>query len=138
MDSNEIIKKLIRIAEKQQLIINKLAQTMAAVPSEAAPSPPPGPSGGATAGWDINRDQIQDMVDAMLSRRDPKAVGKIDVSSARLDKEHGQLTVGFVVDPSASALWQGVSNVLSQVLTNVELKDTAGGAHKASTTSFNA
>lgn len=136
MDSNEIIKKLIRIADKQQRIINKLAQTMAAVPSE--PAAPPAPGGGATAGWEINADQIQDMVDAMLSRRDPKAVGKIDVSSAHLDKEHGQLTVGFVVDPSASALWEGVSNVLSQVLTTLELKDTAGGAHKASTTSFNA
>ena len=131
MDSNDIIKKLISLAEKRQKIINKLAQSMSA---PAAPAP----HGGATTGWDINKDQLQDLVDAIISRRDPKSVGKVDVSSARLDKEHGQLTVGFVVDPTASALWEGVSTPLAQILTTIDLKDMMGGTHKASTTNFNA
>lgn len=124
MDEKKVIEQLVKIAEKQQKILSKLAQSA------------PTPAGGATAGWELDKDQIQMFVDTLLSRRDPKLVGKVQVSGAHLDKENGQLNAGFTVDPAAAQTWEAISQSLSNALTVVPLKDVQGGEHKAHTVNF--
>ncbi len=118
MDSKKVIEKLIRIAENQQKIINKLAQQAGMMPQGDAQ-----PTGGASDSWDASAE-----VSGILAQIPEAAKAKAGIQSASmggsgfLDVKLKFPSVNSMNDPNASA----ALNKLRAALKGAQLKDTSG------------
>ena len=118
MDSKKIIEKLIRIAENQQKIINKLAQQSGMMPQGDAQ-----PTGGATDSWDASAE-----VAGILAQIPEAAKAKAGVQSASmgssgfLDVKLKFPSVQSMNDPNATS----ALNKLRAALKGAQIRDKGG------------
>lgn len=118
MDSKKVLEKLVKIAENQQKIINKMAQEMGMVPPGQGGATP---LGGASDSWDVSAE-----VSGVLSQIPEAAKAKAGVQSASFGGQSGFLnvkvkfpSVNSMNDPNASA----ALNKLRETLKNKKFND---------------
>lgn len=123
MDTKAALAKLLKIAQTQQLVLEKLAQTNAVVSPAAQSSMP------VAAKVSLDPTMLQRGVDSLAG-----APGVLQVAHADLVGEKAELDLAFNgKDPRGKAAFDRVAPKLNQVLTQLgKLKDQAGQEHPVS------
>lgn len=111
MDTKKAIAKLVKIAEAQQKIINKLAQQMQGAGAEQM--------GGSTSGWDETSMEVAPYVDAAASQ--VQAQNRYSVEHASNNKGYLDIRLKYPAAVAGSPEVRAVRDALTKLITGKQI-----------------